>query len=168
MKGFVSYALILAMTLILILFTQNTQNNYLGLEKVKNELIIAEEANKQRTLLENNTDKIVKAKLEEQINNGNYNSVIALSEINTILAKYLNKKTFASTLLHQKIGETTKEYLIENSTVQILRGEGIVYAEYSFTSSILKNTIVSAKLGREIISYFQIPAEYTQKIISLR
>ena len=165
MKGFLSFALVLAMIACLLWFCAATAQNSVELEKTKNELIKAEQANKERTLLENGVDRIVAAKLDEQITLGNFNVQKAQNEINTRLAGYLKGKAKASTLSHQSIGEATMQFLNENTSVQILEAEGAIYAEYVYTSSILKNTIISAKLGNKIISYFEVPIGYTQREI---
>jgi hypothetical protein len=57
MKGFFGYALGVAMLIVLLYLGIALGNNQFELEKVKNELIIAEISNKEKTLLENNTDK---------------------------------------------------------------------------------------------------------------
>jgi len=167
MKGFFAYAIAMAMIVVLLYFIPSIQNNSHSFEKIKNELIIAEEANKERTLLENNTDKIIYAKLSEQITNQNFKVALAQNEINTALAKYLRGKTKASTILNQTLGEATTQFLNENSSVAIFQTKEITYAEYVFTSSPTKSTTVSAKEGNEIITYFQIPPGSSTKIIKV-
>jgi len=166
MKGFFGFALCLAMILILLLFGTTIQKDQEQLEKIKNELIIAEQANKEKTLLENNTDKIIKTKLIEQTENKNFNTAKAQNEINTALENYLQGKAVATTIFGEKIGELTKEFLKENSSVMILQTNGKTYAEYVFTSNTSKNTTVSSKLGNKIITYFEIPAGHTTRIMN--
>jgi hypothetical protein len=166
MKGFFGFAICLAMILILVLFTTTIQQEQLKLEKTKNKLIIGEQANKERTLLENNTDKIIKTKLIEQTENKNFKIKKAKNEINSALENYLKGKTIASTIFKEKIGETTKEFLNENSSVILLQTKGAIYAEYVFTSTPTKKTMVTAKLGKGLITYFEIPIGYTTKIIN--
>jgi len=168
MKGFFAYAATMAMIIILLFFIPSITNNTNELEKTKNELIIAEEANKERTLIENNTDKIIYAKLNEQIGTQNFQVLLAQNEINYALEKYLRNKTSATTILGQKIGETTKDFLNENSSVAIFQTKEIIYAEYVFTSNLTKNTTVSVKLGNKIINQFQIPPGSTTKIIKVK
>ena len=163
MKGFLNFALVLAMIVCLLwISVANVQNSFL-LEQTKNELLKSEMANKERTLLETGFDKLVKTKLEEQVLLGNFNVIKAQNEINSKLAEYLKGKAKASTNYFENIGEISKEFLNENSSVQILQGEGVVYAEYTFTSNVMKNTIISAKLGNKIISYFKVPEGYTYR-----
>lgn len=168
MKGFFGYAVAMAMIIILLYFIPSIETNSHEFEKIKNELIITEEANKERTLLENNTDKIIYTKLNEQIEKENFKVAQAQNEINTALSKYLIKKTNASTILNQTLGETTKEFLNENSSVAIFQTNELTYAEYVFTSSPTKSTTVSAKSGNKIISYFQIPPGSKTKIIKVK
>ncbi|MFA5125540.1 MAG: hypothetical protein WC462_00875 [archaeon] len=166
MKGFFGFALCLAMMLILVLFGSTIQKEEEQLEKIQNELIIAEQANKEKTLLENNTDKIIKIKLTEQAENKNFKTAKAQNEINTALENYLRGKAIAATIFGEKIGEPTKEFLKENSNVMILQTNGSIYAEYVFTSSTLKNTTISSRLGNKIITHFEIPAGHTTRIIN--
>ena len=165
MKGFFGYALGLAMLIVLLYLGLALGNHQFELEKVKNELIIAEISNKEKTLLENNTDKIIRTKLEEQIILKNYNLIRAQNEINSALSNYFKGKASAMSIFNENLGEATTFFLNQNSSVAIFEGEGITYAEYSFTSSLLKNTTVSVKLGNKIITYFQIPIGYIIKII---
>jgi hypothetical protein len=164
MKGFTSFALVLAMALILFYFTNTTQTNQLGMEKVKHELMKAEQANKERTLLENNTDKIILEKLKEQIIKKNFNAQQVQNEINSKLAEYLKGKAHTATILREKTGETNPAYLNENTSIMIIKGKTGTYAEYYFTSTITKNTTISAQFGNKIISYFEMPIGYTEKI----
>ena len=165
MKGFLSFALVLAMILCLLWISVANNQNSFALEQTKNELIKAEMANKERTLLENAVDKIVKAKLTEQILRKNFNVINAQNEINSKLAEYFKEKADAQNLAHEIIGEANIVFLNQNTSVQLLQGEGAVYAEYTFTSSLMKNTTVGNKLGNKIISYFEIPIGYTQRIL---
>ncbi|MEI7961758.1 MAG: hypothetical protein WCI04_05475 [archaeon] len=163
MKGFLSFSLVLAIIVCLLWISIANSQNSFTLEQTKNELLKAEIANKERTLLENGFDKIVRIKLTEQVMKRNFNVINAQNEINQKLANYLKQKAYASTIFYEKIGETTTDFLNQNSSVQILQGEGIIYAEYSFTSSFLKNTTVGKKLGNKIITYFEVPIGYTYK-----
>lgn len=167
MKGFLSFTLVLAMIIVLLWLSVAGTKNAFELEKTKNELIKAEQANKERTLLENNFDKIVKIKLEEQIMLGNFNVHTAQNEINSAIAKYLIGKANTSNLMYEKTGEINKEFLNENTSVQILKAQGVVYAEYVYASNLMKNSIISKKLGNKIISYFKVPIGYTQKKIQI-
>jgi len=167
MKGFFSFAVAMAMLVILLYFTIENNENQLIFEKTKNELMKAEEANKERTLLENNTDKIISKKLDEQILLKNYNVAKAQNSINSALANYLKDKTNTSGIFFENLGEVNTTYLHENSSVVILAVHGVTYAEYTYTSNPLLNTIVSKRLGEKIITYFKIPIGYTQKKIQI-
>ncbi|MFA5931255.1 MAG: hypothetical protein WC821_03005 [archaeon] len=167
MKGFFGYALGLAMLIVLLYLGISLGNHQFELEKVKNELIITEISNKEKTLLENNTDKIIRTKLEEQIILKNYNLIKAQNEINSTLSNYFKGKANAMSIFNEKLGEATTSFLNQNSSVAIFEAQGITYAEYTFTSNLLKNTTVGKKLGNKIITYFQIPIGYTTKIIRI-
>lgn len=164
-KGFLSFALVLAMILCLLYMALALQETNFEFEKTKNELIKAEQANKERTLLENGTDRIITAKLEEQIMLENFNVQKAKNEINSKLAQYLKGKTITTNLFRQKTGEISTNFLNENTTAQILKGKNLAYAEWTYSSNTAKNSIISAKFGNKIISYFEIPIGHTQKII---
>lgn len=165
MKGFFGYALGLAMLIILIYLGIALGNNQFELEKVKNELIMAEITNKEKTLLENNTDKIIRTKLEEQMSLRNYNLSKAQNEINSTLSNYFKGKASAYSIFNEQLGEATTSFLNQNSSIAMFESQGITYAEYTFTSNPLKNTTVKTKLGNKIITYFQIPIGYNTKII---
>jgi hypothetical protein len=165
MKGFISFTLVLAMILVLFYFACTAQTSQLGMEKVKNELMKAEQANKERTLLENNTDKIIQTKLKEQMEKKNFNVEQVQNEINTNLAKYLQGKAELTTIFYEKLGVITAQNLNENSNVMIIQGKNVTYGEYTFTSTITRNTTVSTKLGNEITTHFEIPVGYSVKIL---
>lgn len=162
MKGFASFFILLIMCTALIIFTQETTNSNHLLEKTKNELIKAEEASKQRTILENNTDLIIKTKLEEQIAKKNFNREKAKQEINKALASYLKNKAHIYTSFGEK-QEIITELVNQNSLTQIVKTKNIIYAEYSFTSNDKKNAKLISILGKGIKISFQIPIGYTQK-----
>ncbi|MFA6064720.1 MAG: hypothetical protein WCW44_03200 [archaeon] len=167
MKGFFGFAVAIAMLVVLLYFSIGNNENQFAFEKTKNELMKAEQANKERTLLENNSDRIISTKLEEQILVRNYNVVKAQSSINSALANYLKGKTNATNLFFESHGEVNTTYLTENSSVMILTVRGVTYAEYTYTSTPLLNTIVSKKLGEKIITYFKIPIGYSQKKLEI-
>ena len=59
MKGFFSFLVVMLILIVLINFSINIQNNSHEFKKIKSELIAIENASKERTLLENNVDKII-------------------------------------------------------------------------------------------------------------
>ncbi len=166
MKGFVSFAVILAILAALLFFKIGTMDVENKLNIVENELIKAEISNKERTILENNVDKIVEIKLNEQIFKNNFDVIKAQDEINTTLSKYLLNKTYGATLAGEKISEATKLFLNQNSKVTILKTRYFTYAEYTFCSNALKNTTIKKALGNNIKSEFTIPIGYSKKIIT--
>jgi hypothetical protein len=165
MKGFFTFALCMSMAIMLLFAYAAAEKNNYKLEKTKTELIAAENANMQRTLLENNTDKIILLKLQEEIVKENFNTHSLQEEINKALSSYLKNKTNARTIFNETIGEITLEFLNQNSSVMMLEIKGVTYAEYVFTGGTLKNTTVGKKFGNKIVSSFVIPAESTTRII---
>jgi len=168
MKGFFGFAAGLAMIVLLFFLGAAIVQSESELNTAQNELIKAEESNKERTLLENNCDKIIYAKLNEQILKNNFNVISAQNEINSALANYLYKKTRIMNLFYEEIGEVTTSTLNQNSAVVLLQTKEVIYAEYAFTSAPILNTRVGKKLGEKIIAYFELPIGYTTKIFQLR
>lgn len=162
MKGFFAYFIAIAMSIFLLLVCIGNNQNRFVFEEIKTELMENENSNKERTLLENNTDKIISTKLDEQIILKNCNVLAAQKSINTALAKYLVEKANSTNNFFKTPSEITLKYLNENSSVVILCAKKITYAEYVYTSNPLLNTSISKKLGKGIITYFTIPIGYSQ------
>lgn len=162
-KGFVGFVLILAIITILLFFTITLNQNKSNLNQMKNELMKAETSNMKRTIIENNIDKIIEKKLEEQITLKNFNTLKAKLEINTELSKYLikNAKVYS---YNGETSEVTLYFLNQNSTVQLLKSQYFIYAEYvyapTFTTTKIKQTF-----GNKLISEFIFPSNYTKTII---
>jgi hypothetical protein len=168
MKGFFAFATVLAIISLLLIFSHNSAESSFILEQTENELIKTEEAHKERTLLENNVDKIVEEKLKEQIEKRNHNTKKALEEISASLSEFLKEKTVAKTIFGQTIGEVTKEFLNENSAVQIIKTKKFIYAEYTFTSNLSKTNTITADFGNEIKIEFRVPIGYSQNISAVK
>jgi hypothetical protein len=168
MKGFFGFAAMLAMATLLFFLGATVVQSENELSTTQNELIKAEQANKERTLLENNCDKIIYSKLNEQILLNNFNVADAQNEINSALANYLKGKAKSLNIFHEETGEVTKTLLNQNSAVILLQTKEAVYAEYAFTSTPQINSLVGKKLGTTIISYFEIPIGHTTRIFQLR
>ena len=161
MKGFFSFAIFFTLAGILLFFAAENENDFYKLSEIKNELIISEISNMERTLLENNTDKIIQLKLNEQIGKNNFKITSVQTEINSKLANHFSEKVRAATIFGEDKGIANEQFLKDNTSVTILQGEEFVYGEYVFTSNSSKNTIVKGKLGNKINSYFTIPIGYT-------
>ena len=164
-KGFYSFFIVLAMMVMLLALGVQAQKNSLELEKARNYLVEMEQANKERTILENNTDKIIYAKLEEQVLKENFNTESVKEEINSTLLSYLQGKAQATDLFYGQATGLTLDYLSQNTNVTVLKVKGVTYAEYTYTSNLLKNSIVSAKLGADAAIYFKIPIGHTTRVI---
>ena len=165
MKGFYSTIIIIILLLILVSFSIFSAQTNNKITKMKNDLIILENASKERTIIENNVDRIIQIKLLEQVEKENYNLILIQTEINSSLLKYLKNKTVATNMFFENSSPLTLEYLMLNSTAYLLEIKGIKYAEYSYTSLPLMNSIVSAKLGNGTIIHFKIPIGYSTKVI---
>jgi len=165
MKGFFSFILVFAMSIILLEATLMSANSSLETEKTKAELIQLEQANKERTLLENNSSRIIAQKLNEEITKGNRNSISVQTGINQALLNYLQNKAFASNIFRENKGTLTLAFLNQNTSAFILEANGIIYAEWAFTSDITKIQRIYSRLGKEASVYFTIPVGYTEEIM---
>jgi len=165
MKGFFSTIIIIAILLILInlsILSFNLENNLSSLES---DLIIVENASKERTIMENNIDRIIQQKLIEQVEKENFNLILIQTEINSSLLNYLGKRAKATNLFFEDELPLTLDYLMLNSSAFLLEIKGIKFAEYSYTSAPLMNTTISSKLGKDSILYFTIPIGYTIRVV---
>ncbi|MCX6801340.1 MAG: hypothetical protein NTZ73_04075 [Candidatus Diapherotrites archaeon] len=162
MRGIFCFSITLVMLAILLNFSIIENGFYSKLEKGKSALIEMESGNKERTIIENNVDKIVSTEIAEQIENGNLNSESIKDEINSSLAGYLKGRANASTIFSKTQGSTiTKEFLNGNSNAFILELGGKKYGEYSFASNAEKTNIVSKTFGNNAKAIFTIPIDYT-------
>ncbi len=165
MKGFFSFSIILALLLLLIIFSIGINESSLEKEKIKTELIALEQASKERTLIENNVDKIISVSLTEQIEKENLNLIIAQNEINSALLKYLRPRARKTNLFLEDMGILDLLYLNENSVVLLFEYNGLTYGEYAFTSNIGKTNNISSFLGRQTKLFFKIPIDYSMKVL---
>lgn len=162
-KGFAGFILILLMLTLMLFFTIQLNNNKQLMKETLFDLIKAEMDNKERTLIENNLDRIIQTKLNEQITLQNFNTTKAKTSINTKIFDYLKKRT-----LIQKISEQnaplTLTFLNQNSSVQLLKSDYIIYAQYVFATST-PTTKVKQQFGEKIITEFIFPQNYTKTIM---
>jgi hypothetical protein len=161
-KGFVGFVLILAIITLLLFFSIQINQNNETLEKTINELIKAEMANKERTILENNVDKIIDTKLNEQITLQNFNTTTAKTSINSALYNYLNSKAKIY-LFNEQSNKITLLFLNQNSTVQLLKSEYFIYAQYVFVPNTV-TTQIKQKLGNKLNSEFVFMSNYTKTV----
>lgn len=164
-KGFFSFILTLVLILILFNITIQINNTTKELEKTKNELVKTEIAQKERTIIENNIDKIIKVKLEEQLISKNYNTTKIQKEINSKLIQYLSNKVNSCDTIYKTTKELTLNFLNENTAAFIFDKDGLTYAEYTFTSNITKSNNICKEFGDKTIIEFKIPNDYSIKII---
>ena len=164
MRGFFGSMLIFVMLILLLLVNINENMFYSELGKAKTLLIEAEQSSKERTILENNTDKIIYEKLKEQVLLKNFLVESIKNEINLSLTKYFHGKANA-TNFGEKNKEVTISFLNENSKAIMLEQEGLIYAEYTFTGGLNRTASVSKVIGTNITTIFKIPAGHTTKVI---
>jgi hypothetical protein len=134
-------------------------------EKIKNELMIIENASKERVIMEENVDKIINFILEKNVGNNTTNIFLVRNEINSNLFDYLKNRAKSSNIFGEKEKYLTLNFLNENSVVSIIKIDGITYSEYSFTSDITKTNIVNSKLGNNLILEYRIPIDYIMRVV---
>jgi hypothetical protein len=167
-KGFYSFFIVLAMMVLLLGINSKLCDNSLELEKSRNTLIDMEQANKERTVMENNTDRIISTKLDEQVAKKNFNPSLMQNEINSALLNYLRERSYASTTLYESRGQLTLDFLNQNSSAYAIQSSEAIYAHYYFTSNPLKTTTVAASFGESSSIYFMMPPGYARSIVVLK
>lgn len=160
-KGFASFILMISVLMLLLNVNNLLQKNSFEIIENKNELIKAEIAQKERTLLENNTDTIVEAKLAEEILKRNFNSNKIQNSINNALLNYLNNRAQACEIITKKRNKLDLIFLNRNTNAFALEVDGVIYAEYSYVSNIQKSEIVCKILQGNILLEYKIPTGYT-------
>lgn len=164
-KGFTGFILVLALITLILFFTIEINQNKINLKQTENELIKAEMANKERTLIENNIDKIIEAKLNEQLLLQNFNTQIAKNSINSTLSNYLKEKAKIHLYTGQQ-KEISTLFLNQNSSVQLLKTQYFIYAEYVYAPNTI-TTQIKQILGNKLTSEFIFPNYYTKTIIKV-
>jgi hypothetical protein len=165
MKGFFSFLIVLVMMNILfglIIITQNTQNTT---KKTNIELIALENASKDRTILENNVDKIIYQSLLEIALLKKTNLKTSKDNINTKLLNYLKNKAFATDAKLQNPYPINLTYLNNSTRLEIYGSDQISHVNYYFTTGEFFKHNISTELGNSIKLIFKIPRYYTQKVI---
>jgi len=140
------------------------ENNFI-LSETKTDLIVLEQANTERTIIENNVDRIITNKLIEQLEKENLNVLIAQNEINSALLNYLQSRARKSNLFLEESDPLDLFYLNQNSVVVLLQVKGVSYGEYVFSSNELKTNNISRLLGDKIKIQYKLPIEYFVSVI---
>jgi hypothetical protein len=164
-KGFIAFVITLAIALLMLCTTQYFENNQNMMNSTEKELIKAEMAHKERTLLENNTDTIIKTKLEGELLKKNFNPYKIQTEINSALLHYLESRASACEIISKKKNKLDIFFLNKNTSAYAFTIDGITYAEYSYVSNTQKSEIVCKILGGNILLEYQIPPGYTIKVV---
>ena len=164
-KGFFTFILVFVMILFLFELSIIFNENDFVLNEVETDLIALEQANKERTIIENNVDKILSLKLREQLLKENFNVLVAQHEINLSLLRYLHSRASKSNLFLDETGSLDLSYLNRNSVVVLLQVNGISYGEYVLSSNELKTNNVSKLLGDKIKVQYKLPIEYVVRVM---
>jgi hypothetical protein len=164
-NGFFTFILVLVMLLFLLELSIIFNNSNFILSETKTDLIALEQANRERTIIENNVDKIITNKLTEQLEKENLNVLIAQTEINLFLLTYLQTRAKRSNLFLEEGGDIDLFYLNQNTVVVLLQVEGVSYGEYVFSSNELKTNNVSKLIGDTIKVQYKLPIEYFASVI---
>jgi len=165
MRGFFGFVLVFAMLIMLLGLAATENNFYCRLGEAGALMIEAEQASKERGLMDSSLDKIVAAKLGEQIAEENFEAGTVKEEVNRALADYFAGKADATTSLFEFLGEPNEEFLNENSEAFLIEKDGITYAEYVFTGGLFRNRTVSGKPGGQAVARFFVPAGYTVRVV---
>jgi len=162
MKGFFSFILLFLMAVIILeysLFFVSQENNFL---ETKIELIALETSNKDRTILENNVDRLIFNTLNNELDKTT-NLIIIQNSVNLKLLNFLDGKVIAKVKKVKK--NLNLSFLNNSSSVISFETQKIKYAEYVFTHGPLLNNSISKTLGNEMKTNFTIPVYYTQRVI---
>ncbi|MEK6959405.1 MAG: hypothetical protein AABW59_05170 [archaeon] len=163
MKGFFSFAIALAIIALILFVNVSSEKNSSVLRETNSALIEAESANMQRTILENNIDRIIFENLLLQALSQNFNSNSAKTAVNNNLVNYLQGKAKISSFIEDK--EISLAELNENSTVIIVHRGTSIFADYTYTGGTLRNMLVRKTFGDKFGVEFLIPAGYTVRVI---
>ncbi|MGI6589078.1 MAG: hypothetical protein ACOX1V_00220 [Candidatus Iainarchaeum sp.] len=161
-KGFSGFILTTLMLALMLSFTIQLNENKLIMKETINELIKTEMGNKERTLIENNLDKIIQTKLNEQITLQNFNTQTAKKIINQEIYNYLKDKATIQKLTGSNT-PLTQLFLNQNSSVQLLKSEYLIYAQYVYATSNT-TTKIKQQIGENIITEFIFPQNYSKTI----
>jgi sulfur carrier protein ThiS len=162
-KGFSGFILTLLMLALMLSFTIQLNENKRTIKETINELIKAEIGNKERTIIENNLDKIIQIKLDEQINLQNFNTQTAKKIINQEIYNYLKNKTVIQKINGSKT-PLTQIFLNQNSSVQLLKSNYLIYAQYVYATNNT-TTKIKQQIGENIITEFVLPKDYSKTIM---
>jgi len=162
MKGFFSFILLFLIAIIILeysLFFNTQEENFLT---TKLELIALEKANKDRTIFENNVDKIIFTTLNEELDKTT-NLIFIQNKINSQLLTFLDQKVDAK--INNNKTNLNLSFLNNSSSVIAFETQKLKYAEYVFTNGLLLNNSISKKLGNKTQLEFTIPIYYSQRVI---
>ena len=165
MKGFFSFVLLFLMSIIILEYSLFFISQQSLFSQTKLELIALENASKDRTIIENNVDKIIYQSLLEIILLEKTNIPTSKDIINTNLLNYLKNKAYATDILLQNPHTLTLSYLNNSTKLVIYKSDQISHVDYYFTTNESLTNNISTELGNSIKLIFKIPQYYTQKVI---
>ena len=165
MKGFFSFIIIFFMILILLnsVFFFNNQNN--NRQKIVYQLVQIEQNNKERTLLENNVDNIIRIKLNEILFSNNLNLVSAKKLMNDALYKFLKNKAFITEYNLDSGSKITLGEIDQVTKIFVDEIENIKIGQFFFTGGFFKSKNISKNFGEKFVTKFKIPVDYTIKMV---
>jgi hypothetical protein len=165
MKGFFSFIIILLIIIFLINFSifridVNSEKNDL-----LNTLIEIEQSSKERTIMENNIDRIITTKLSHQFLEEDFRLEKTKNNINSKIFNYLKNKSKISSIYFDSEEQITLSKLNSMSSVWLTQIDKIKFATYEFTSNTNKNKIISQNFGTDFDLYFKIPINYKISVV---
>ncbi len=174
-RGLFAFSIGMILLIIMVNFVLIEKSFSEKINETKNILIDGENASKERTLLENNFDRVIEEKLLEQIKLKNYNNGLAKKIISkeieekfpeieqtSIFDAELNEDEQDAESKKNKI-KIDSDFLEETSEVILIETDEGTYAEYTFTSTKMKDKIMQKRFGKKSIILFKVPIGYSVK-----
>ncbi len=165
MKGFFSFIIVLFIIIFLLNITTFFNEETHKKQEIINQLIEIEYFTKERTLLENNVDNLIKIKLDEQLKSSNFDLIFAKQNINNSLFNFLKNKSKESDIFLENEKALTLDFLNQTTSLEIFETKNIKYAQFVFTSNILKNKNISKVFGKDFEIIFKIPIGYLKRTV---
>lgn len=164
MKGFFSFIIVLLVIITIFGIITFFDNSSIKKSELINTLIELENNSKERTIIENNLDRIIEKKLLEQLIIENYNLSNAKENVNKAIINYL-KNGEVKTIYFNNKEKLTLGRLNSMTSVSIIEINGIKVATFEFTSSFNKNEIVTKQINERFDFYFSLPIAYKNKVV---
>lgn len=164
MKGFFSFLIILFLIIFLfniLIFFENEDNKK---NDLINNLIELENASKERTIIENNLDRIIEKKLLDTLITENYSLNNAKENVNKAIVNFL-KESYFKNIYFENNEKITPQKLNSMTNISVFEINGIKFALFEFTSNSSKTQVISKKLGKGFDFHFELPINYQNKMV---